>query len=101
MARLKIMVPISANECCHLVRICRVRFRMNDMNTFKSIQPEPDTRLRQWMNHEQDRFLETHLTSAALQTRCDAHYLLVCPCIGCAIGPMHMACSLNKLRKPR
>lgn len=79
MARLKIMVPISAKECCHLVRICRVRFRMKDMNTFISIQSDSDTRLRQWMNHEQDRFLETHLTSAALQTRCDAHYLFGMP----------------------
>ena len=49
------------------------------MNTFQSIQSEAHVHLRSWMSQEQDLFLRTHLGSARLQTRCDAHYLFGMP----------------------
>ncbi len=49
------------------------------MNTFQSIPSEAHVHLRTWMSQEQDRFLRTHVASATLQTRCDAHYLFGMP----------------------
>ncbi len=49
------------------------------MNTFQSIPSEAHVHLRTWMSQEQDRFLRTHVASATLQIRCDAHYLFGMP----------------------
>lgn len=49
------------------------------MNSFASRNPESDAPWLGWMSREQDRFKQTHVISAALQTRCDAHYLFGMP----------------------